>query len=92
MLRTQSKEGISRSEELVFTKGTEVNAEFFTEVSQAAVGCIGQVVGLGVVFWAEPAAFQMPPDGFGQIEVGRIRAGKTGTGPVFPTRPAVVGR
>ena len=41
---------ISRSEELVFTKRAEVDAEFCAEVSQAAVGDTGRVrrVGYGL--------------------------------------------
>ena len=30
----------------------------------------------GVVLWLKPAPFQMPPDGFGDVELGRIRRQK----------------
>ena len=60
------------SDELVCIKGAKVNAAFLAEGGQAAVGGVGQVVVLGVVFWSQPAVFEVAPDGPGQIQVRGI--------------------
>ena len=56
---------LSKSDELVCIKGAKVNAEFLAEGGQASVGGVGQVVVLGVVFWSQPAVFEVAPDGLG---------------------------
>jgi hypothetical protein len=47
---------------------TDVNAEFFAEISQVAVDGTGSVVGLDVFFGVKPVYFQKPPECFGQVE------------------------
>ena len=68
-----TQQELSSSEELVYLKGAKVNTEFLAEGGQATVGGIGQVVVPGIVLWSQPAAFEVAPDGLGQVQVRAIR-------------------